>query len=90
MFYSVAETKLPYLLSSSSHPSSLTCTVTVGPAQLSIGAGGAVVAYLRKLFGKDGLTQPTLSEGRGELPHMVQPMQRLRAAVSECGTSERV
>src|SRR4029434_1643110 len=41
------------------------------PAQLS-------VAYLRKRFGKDGLwTEPTLF-GRGELPRMVQPMQRLR------------
>src|SRR4029434_9566707 len=66
------------LLASSSHPSSLTRIVVVGPAQLS-------VAYLRKLFGKDGLwTQPTLF-GRGELPRMVQPMKRLR-----CQNAERV
>src|SRR4029434_10365133 len=58
------------LLASSSHPSSPTRIAGVGPDQLP-------VAYLRKLFGKDGLwTQPTLF-GRGELPRMVQPMQRL-------------
>src|SRR4029434_5345764 len=60
---------------SSSHPSSLTRIVAVGPAQLS-------AVFLRKLFGKDGLwTQPTLF-GRGELPRMVQPMQRLRCALA--------
>src|SRR4029434_1395053 len=66
------------LLASSSHPSSLTRIVAGRPAQLS-------VAYLRKLFGKDGLwTQPTLF-GKGELPRIVKPMQRLW-----CQNAERV
>src|SRR4029434_7630155 len=47
------------------------------PDAYRCGRAGPAVAYLRKLFGKDGLwTQPTLFM-RGELPRMVQPMQRL-------------
>src|SRR4029434_8540373 len=66
------------ILASSSHPSSPTRIVAVGPAQV-------YVVYLRNLFGKDGLwTQPTLF-GRGELTRMVQPMHRLR-----CQSAERV
>src|SRR4029434_9677752 len=49
------------------------------------GRAGPAIGSPRKLFGKDGLwTQPTLFV-RGELPRMVQPMQRLR-----CQNAERV
>src|SRR4029434_8176724 len=49
------------------------------------GRASPAIGSLRKLFGNEGLwTQPTLF-GRGELPRMVQPMQRLR-----CQNAERV
>src|SRR4029434_3966729 len=76
-FFNLAFSAPPGLFVPSILPEAYLCG-RAGPAQLSI-------AYLRKLFEKDGLwTQPTLF-GRGELTRMVQPMHRLR-----CQSAERV
>src|SRR4029434_9256704 len=77
LFFNLAFSAPPGLILPSILPDAYRCG-RAGPAQLS-------VAYLRKRFGKDGLwTEPTLF-GRGELPCLVQPMQRLR-----CHNAERL
>src|SRR4029434_2751470 len=62
------------LLASSSHPSSLTRIVAVGPAQLSVG-------YLEKTFWKRRAVDPTNSIWGG-----ITSLHGTTGAVSECGT----
>src|SRR4029434_1669192 len=65
------------LLASSSHPSSLTRIVAVGPAQLS-------VAYLEKTFWTRRAVAPTTSIWEGRTPS--HGSTHAEAAVPECGT----
>src|SRR4029434_2787766 len=65
------------LLASSSHPSSLTRIVVVGPARLS-------AAYLEKTFWKRRAVDPTNSIWEGRTSSHVTT--HAEAAVSECGT----